>query len=114
MKVTFDAGSIATIGEGKIAAALNKAIRECATDIDDRGQDEAKRTVTLTIEMKPKVSEGQVYEIETELQVKASMPPRRSVPYSMSLAAGPGNTSTLTFNDVSPRDVRQQTLDEVD
>lgn len=111
MKERFGAASLATLDEGRIQAAIDQRIAECAKDIDDRGEDGHVREVHLSIKFTPEVHAGEVNDIKTEIVCSAKVPPRRSRPYSTKLKRI-GTGAAFILNEASPDNVRQGTLDE--
>ena len=111
-KELFGAASLATIDEGRVKAAIDRYITDVAADIEDRGQDGETRTITVTLNFKPLVNAGEVYEVQTEISAQAKVPPRRTKPYSMGLKRHRGGTA-LEFNEASSDNIRQGSLDDV-
>lgn len=110
-KEKFGAEAISRMDDGRVRAAIDRAIQECASDIDDRGEDGAKRSVTIKIEFKPVLFEGKLDSVETEMTVDSSIPVRRSRPYSMSTRMHGGKIGFL-YNEDSADNIKQGTLDE--
>ncbi len=112
MKMRFDAGSLMMVDDERVKAAIDLNLRQLAADIDDRGSDGAKRSLTLQIDLTPNVHEGCVTSVDAEIQITAKTPPRRTRPISMKLGADKSGKPMLEFNDASLDDPRQGTLDE--
>lgn len=69
----------------------------------------AKRSITLKIDFTPEAgAEGVVESVDMEYVIKTSVPDRISRPITMM----PTPTGDLIYNDVSPDQPRQSTLDE--
>lgn len=101
--------SLATIGEmdgGRIRAAFEQALRRVETDLKDRPGVKTKRKVELHMELTPVIDAGELDSVNVRFQIKDNVPKRESQAYNMK--AVPGG---LLFNDLSPDDVRQATLD---
>lgn len=111
-KQKFEAASLDTIDDGRVKAAIDLHLRQLAADIADRGSDGAKRSLTIKLELEPQVSSGEVYNVATEITVTANVPPRRTRPLSMTVEADSRNRAVLMFNEASPDNVHQGTLDE--
>ncbi len=96
------------IDRGKVALALDHAIRQCTLDIQDRPADDTKRVIVLQIEMQPEcdAQTGALDTIGTKFIVKTKLPARRSVVYPML----PTRDGTLVFEPQSPLDPRQAAL----
>lgn len=77
---------LATIDCKRIAIAFDQAIRNLATDCDDRPGDKRARKVVLQVELTPMPDEsGVADEVAMKVQIKESLPTRKSKDYSLSL-----------------------------
>lgn len=112
MKMEFDAKSLMLVDDERVKAAIDLNLRQLAADIEDRGGDGAKRSMTLQVDLTPNVFEGVVSSVDAEIQITAKVPPRRTRPISMQLGADGRGKARLEFNDASLDDPRQGTLDE--
>ncbi len=104
----FEAQSILTIDGARIAVALQQAMDRMHADCEDRPAVAKARTVTLTVTMKPRVEEGELDSINVTFGVSESVPKRESRSFNME-KRGRG----IFFNEASPDDVKQGTLDEM-
>lgn len=98
------------LDRGKVALAVNQAIRQCVRDIEERPFDKTKRKVQLVIEASPILEKntGVLDTVGIEFQVQAKLPVQRSTTYPM-LARDDG---VLTFQPHSPKDPRQTSFPE--
>lgn len=103
----FDIAALATIDEGRIAEAFAQALKRCEADCKDRPLLSKDRKVRLEAKLLPIADEGgNLREVLVQFEVKDEQPLRSSKVYHMS--AGRGG---LFFNELSPEDSRQLTLD---
>lgn len=95
---------------GKIDAAWAQAREEAARDILDRPHDKTKRKVVLSMNLEPEevISNG-VESVLVSFQVETKVPKRTSKSYSMAV----DHKGSMVFNDESPDNSKQMTLDEV-
>ena len=105
----LDLGSLERLDQGRIAVAFEHALRRAEMDCKDRPGVKAARTVVLVARIMPlqDVDTGQLDTCNVDFQVHESIPKRRSRTYSM--RASPGG---LVFNELSPDNIKQGTLDE--
>lgn len=107
--------SLANIGQidlGKIQAAFDVEVRRCLGDCEDRPADRTPRVVSLNLSITP-VGDGAACELaEAEFTMTSKVPPRRSKPYQVSIRKTARGVVGV-FNDESPEDARQGTLDEL-
>jgi hypothetical protein len=80
---------IADLDGGRIGEAMNQALKRIASDMDDRPGDDRPRKITLEIAAIPVVAEGGDAEgCKIQIQVKESLPTRKSKVYDMGLRRG--------------------------
>ncbi len=105
----FKVASLATIDDGRVAAALTDELRRAVKDCLDRPAEKKPRRVALVFEIKPGFVDdtGDCEEVKVSHALRNSLPARRSREFSMM----PSKNGSLRFNDMSPGDVRQMTLD---
>lgn len=109
MKRKIEAKDIATLDDGKVGLAIDKELRAVVDDCMDRPGLVKPRAVTIKLAVVPQIGEDGVCEaVVVDAVVHHSKPPRQSRPMQMAVR---GN-GDLIFNDASPDDVRQSTLDE--
>lgn len=97
--------SLGLLNEGYLGRCLDKTLLEVMNDIDDRGSDGLKRTITLKIIFKP-LGEGQV-SINTEVtsKVPGYKPPT-------TIGRLDQNAGGIMFREDSPKDPDQRTLND--
>lgn len=104
--------NISTLQEldrGKVAVALNHAIRQCVLDIEDRPADKTARIVEMKVKLTPKL-DGDTAALDTvgaQFQVATKLPVRQSIIYPML----PSNSGALTFQPECPTDPRQASFE---
>ena len=104
----FQLGSLSTIDGGRINEAFEQALKRCEMDCKDRPATAKARKVALTAELVPVCTpQGDLESVDVTFQIKDTVPTRESATYNMK--AVPGG---LLFNELSPEDVRQGTIDE--
>lgn len=115
----FCMAALATLDGGRCRAAFDDHIRRCVEDMVDRPGDKRSRKVTLVIEMKPVQDEdgGGLDEVVVAWDAKDTVPTRRSKVYNMAPRKGllrGKPTTDLWFNELSPDDANQRTIDELE
>jgi hypothetical protein len=96
--------------DGRIALALDQAMRRCVADCHDRPGVAEARTVTLTVSLSPVAGEdGDLDGIHLQAQIKDKAPVRKSKVYSLDAR----RNGSLTYNDLATDDHHQRTLDEI-
>jgi len=107
--MALEAFTLATIAEmdgGRIRAAFEMALRRLEADCKDRPGVESARKLALVPHMTPVCDGGDLDSVNITFKITDTVPKRESKSYNMQ--AVPGG---LLFNDASPEDVRQGTLD---
>jgi hypothetical protein len=103
----FDMETLTELDGGRIRTAFEQAMKRLEHDCKDRPNVKAARKLELVITMTPLPDDaGDLDSVDVKFRVKDSVPKRESKAYNM--RAVPGG---LLFNELSPDDVRQQTLD---
>lgn len=108
-KLTLEA--VADIDGGRIKAAVEQALARCHRDVVDRPALKQARKVTLTLKITPipedcGLSAGSC---NVEFDINESIPRRTSKKYNMQTTR-----AGLLYEELSPEDVRQATLDAMD
>lgn len=104
----FGLETLRDVDGGKAAIALDRHIKRAATDCLDRPGDPKPRSVTLQIEVIPRLdSDGlDCNEVECRIFVSSKVPPHHTKPLSFGLR----KNGILVFNPDSPDAVDQKTL----
>lgn len=105
----FSLEALSRIDEGRLREGFDQALRRCLDDCRDRPALGDARTVQLSMTMTPVIGEdGNLESADVRFQVHDAQPKRRSKVFNMKHTA-----SGLLFNELSPADIRQGTLDQV-
>lgn len=104
----FKTASLATLDGGRIAAALERELKQAVQDCRDRPAEKKARKVTLQIEIAPEVVDNtaDLCTIGLQCQIQARFPSRASRTYSMDVQKN-GN---LVFNADAPENPAQKTI----
>ena len=86
--------------------AFEQALKRLEADCKDRPGVKRARQLQLVVDMQPVADDGELDSVNVTFRIKESIPKRESKAYNMQ--AVPGG---LLFNDASPEDVRQMSLD---
>jgi hypothetical protein len=107
----FDLRTLANMDDGRIREAFNQALARCESDCRDRPGVKKSRSVSITTTITPVLDEeGNLETCEVAFDISDKIPKRQSKTYAMR-ADGAG---ALFFNDVSPDNPYQRTIDEFD
>lgn len=107
MLETFTLASLAAMDGGRIATAFEQALNRLRYDCEDRPAVEGKRSLTLTVNLEPVPDDsGALGSVDVTFALNEKLPKRASKSYNMQAVAG-----GLIFNELSPEEVRQKTLD---
>lgn len=105
-KLTLE--SLAKLDGGRVRAALDQAIARCESDCKDRPALPAKRKIALVLTIAPVLDpDGELDSCDVAFHITESVPKRTSKNYNMKATRG-----GLMFNELSPKDVHQRTIDE--
>lgn len=103
----FTIDQLAKMDGGRLGIVVEQLMRTCQADCQDRPGLGTARKVQITLSLKPEMADnGELESIDVGFEFDVSLPKRKSKTYNMS--AVPGG---LLFNDASPDDIRQRTLD---
>lgn len=102
----FTLATIADMDGGRIRQAFEAALKRLEDDCKDRPAVKAGRTLELVLQMVPVADDGELDSVDITFRIKDKVPKRESKTYNMQSVRG-----GLLFNDASPEDVRQKTLD---
>ncbi len=103
-KFTMD--TIAEMDGGRIKAAFTQALKRLEDDCKDRPALKKARELHLVMTMTPVPDGADLDSVNVTFKIKESIPKRESKSYNMQAVRG-----GLLFNDASPEDVKQKTLD---
>ena len=104
----FSLAQLAVMDGGRHALAFQQAIDRMRFDCVDRAAVKGKRKVQLTVTLEPKANDnGDLDRVHVSFAIDDKAPKRESRTYSMQDTPG-----ALVFNEVSPDEARQRTLDE--
>lgn len=107
----FDFTKLGDLDGGRVLEAINQALERAVFDCDDRPGVNKARTVTLKIGLTPVVSDrGDMESVHMSFSVGESRPVRASRSYAMDVRKI-GRRFALLFNELSPEDTSQMTLD---
>lgn len=105
----FSLDTLAKIDGGRIAQAFALALRRCEADCRDRPGLQEPRKIGIQVTLTPVAGDdGDLESCRVQFQVVDSQPRRKSKAYDMRAEGG-----RLLWNELSPDDVRQMTLDQV-
>lgn len=104
----FMLGTLATMDDGRINAAFNAALKRVEMDCHDRPGVKTARKIEIVMLVEPVADEGELDSVNVSFVIKDNVPKRQSKAYNMRAERG-----GLIYNEVSPEDVRQLTLDMV-
>ena len=96
--------------DGTVAVSFNQHLKRAINDCDDRPGDSKARKVTLEVMITPQqLQDGNACNITTECKVKSSVPDHISRPIECRIKQG----GKAVFNDMSPDNPDQMTIDQV-
>jgi len=102
----FTLATVSDMDGGRIRTAFEQALKRCEDDLKDRPGVKAARKVELHLALAPVADGGELDSVNVTFRIKDNVPKRESKAYNMQSVPG-----GLLFNDASPEDVRQKTLD---
>ena len=98
------------VADGTIVEAFNVHVKRAVQDISDRPGDKKARKVVLTMELTPVLqANGLADNVAMEVKIKSSIPDH----VSRTVEAAIKRNGTALFNDMSPDNPDQMTLDQV-
>jgi hypothetical protein len=105
----FKLETLAVMDQGRIRAGFDQALHRAIADCKDRPALDKGRKVTLQCTVEPVVGEdGELESCDVTFSIDEKFPKRESKTYNMREVSG-----ELKFNELSPEDVRQATIDDV-
>lgn len=110
MLMKLELAAIAGLDEGRIGMAFADALRRCEEHCRDLPALEKPRKVLLEVSMVPEydATSQSCVAVAVSFKVADTVPKRESTTYVMKALHGGG----LVYNDMSPDDIRQMTLDQ--
>ena len=106
---------LAALDGGKLEAAFRARLLQVLDDLRDRPGDEDAREIVLKMKASPVAdAQGGLEGLKVWFELAAKVPAGRTRDYSADYQRSPaGAPVALIYNDLSPEDVGQGTLDEV-
>ncbi len=111
-KIEFGIEHLVELGNGEVVKLFNRAMVSVIEDCKRRPNEKRKRKVQLTLLVEPVATDDVLHSIDTDFDVKFSVPARQSSSYRMAVRALKGGEVVPVINPESPRDPHQGTLDE--
>lgn len=102
----FTLATIADMDGGRIRLAFEHALARCQDDCKDRPDLKTSRKIALVLHLEPVCEKGHLESVDVTFKITDTIPKRESKSYNMKAVAG-----GLLFNEASPEDVRQMSLD---
>lgn len=105
--------TLASLGEldcGTARAVIDKAIADAMADLDDRGEDGKPRQVNIMLVL-ARLDAGKSSMVGAHIEAEAKLPKRRTAS-TIGLLRTNANQTQMIFNDLSPTDPHQRTVDE--
>lgn len=102
----FTLATIADMDCGRIRVAFEHALARCQDDCKDRPDLKTSRKIALVLHLEPVCEKGRLESVDVTFKITDTIPKRESKSYNMKAVAG-----GLLFNEASPDDVRQMTID---
>lgn len=110
MKQNLDMKSIGDLDEGRVGIAVNNALNQIAHDLKCRPGVEKVRKMTITLTMKPQIdADGLLASVDIGKTIKTTLPDTQGHITNAKVSTD----GELVWNDASPDDIAQSTLDEV-
>lgn len=108
MQLDLKCENLDQLDDGAAKLIIDAALQMAFNDIEDRGKDKKKRTVTIEIEFEMR-DNGQ---IETSLTARAKVPVWKTAATVANVRMDGKNNHKLIFSGYAPDDPDQRTLDE--
>lgn len=106
----FGLSALPDFADGTLDIAFQQHVKRAIADAEDRPGDKKPRKVSIEFEIKPVVlQDGACANVEIDAKIKSAIPPHISRPVECKIKHG----GRAVFNDMSPGNVDQRTLDEV-
>lgn len=99
---------IAAIDGGRLEKLMQREMKRCVADCEDRPADTAAREVTMTMKITPQMlQDGALTDIDAVIGIKSKLPPYVSRNVNCQVRLG----NRAIFNDLNEADADQKTLD---
>lgn len=103
----FSLSALAAMDGGRLQVAFQQALDRLRYDCEDRPSIKGARKVNLCVSLTPVATDsGELESVDVDIDIAERMPKRSSKSFNMQAVAG-----GLVFNELSPDEVRQKTLD---
>ena len=111
MRITIrNLSDLSQLDQGVLDAQFREELKSVIEDMRDRPSVSQARKITICLSLKPTSDgAGGLLEVGTEVEISSTFPKVRTREFAM----GAIKTDALVYNDLSPDDPRQGTLDEV-
>jgi hypothetical protein len=108
-RLTLDA--IANLDGGRVRAAFDQALKRLREDCQDRPALATARKLRMDVILIPTVDEeGNLADVDVRFTMRDTIPARESKAYRMAAL----HDGSLVFNELSPTDPGQMTIDEIE
>lgn len=108
MKKNLEMNTIGELDEGRVAVAVDHALAQIANDLEKRPGVDKARKLTITLTMKPQIdSDGLLGSVDIGKTIKTTIPDTQGHITNAKISG-----REIVWNDASPDDVSQSTLDE--
>jgi len=105
----FTLSSLTNFADGKVAISFNKLLRAAVADCMDRSGETAAREVDLCIRVVPNIDQdGMTENVNVSVKIGSKVPKYQSAPVNCTSKVN----GQLFFNDLSPDNPLQMTMDE--
>jgi hypothetical protein len=96
--------------DGRAAVAFKREMERIVFDLSDRAGVEKERSVTLKVTLSPEADErGDLAHVDVNVEIKSAIPSQRTRTVVARVVNG---ENTLLYNDLSPDQPRQRTIDQ--
>lgn len=103
----FTLATLSTMDGGRIQTAFQQALDRLRYDCEDRPSVKGARKVTLSVELTPVAADnGELSSVDVDIELNERLPKRGTKTFNMEPVVG-----GMLFNELSPEEVRQKTLD---
>lgn len=109
MLLKFDLAALKDLDDGRVAAGFDQALQRCVADCKDRPNLKDARTINLKVTIVPVAGDdaGEMESCDVQFKITDAIPKRSSKVYNAK-----STRNGLVYNDLSPDEVNQMTLDQ--